>query len=253
MSVALDLAAGLDPVVFSSDVLGMTPDEWQAGVLRSQSPRLLMNCARQSGKSTVAAVLALHTALYKPKSLTLMVSPSQRQSTELYRKVQDLVDEMPAAPGFREDTKTSATLDNGSRVVSLPSSEATIRGYSGVDLLIEDEAARVPDDLFVATRPMLATSNGRHVLMSTPWGMRGHFFDAWQQGAPWEIVKVDAYDCPRISREFLEEERRVLGDLWFRSEYLCEFTDTVDNVFRFDDVARAITDDVTPLFGMVAS
>lgn len=252
--LATDLAAALDPVVFAEDVLAIQPDAWQRNVLRSSSGRLLLNCSRQSGKSTTAAVMALHRALYHPSSLVLLVSPSLRQSSELFRKVTDLVNALPYRPALPEDNKLSLTLENRSRIVSLPSSEATIRGYSGVDLIIEDEASRVSDALYVAIRPMLAVSNGRLVLMSTPFGKRGHFYEAWESGgADWERTRITAYDCPRISPAFLEEEKRTLGPLWFRSEYLCEFTETVDSVFKHDDILAAMSENIVPLFPEVRS
>jgi hypothetical protein len=58
-----------------------------------------------------------------------------------------------------------------------------------------------------------------------------------------------AYDCPRIPRQFLDEERAALGDWWFNQEYLCEFTDTIDSVFSYEHVMGAISADVQPLFG----
>lgn len=239
-----------DPVVFSRDRLGIIPDPWQAQVLRSTSKQMLLNCSRQAGKSTTAATLALHTAKNQPASLTILVSPSLRQSSELFRKVADLVDRMKLPPTLIEDNKLSMTLANRSRIVSLPGSEGTIRGYSAVDLIIGDEASRIDDALFYAVRPMLAVSGGRLILMSTPFGKRGVFYEMWENGGDtWERFKVTAYDVPRITDEFLAEERKTMGPMWFASEYLCEFTETVDAVFRHDDVMGALTPSVTPLFG----
>ncbi len=62
-------------------------------------------------------------------------------------------------------------------------------------------------------------------------------------------IEVSALDCPRISDDFLEQERQALGDLWFRQEYGCEFLETIDQVFRYDDIERALSDEVEPLFG----
>lgn len=107
-------------------------------------------------------------------------------------------------------------LQNGSRIVSLPGKEETIRGYSGVRLLVVDEAARVPDSLYYSVRPMLAVSGGRLVCLSTPFGKRGFFHQEWIEGHGWERVKITADQCPRISKAFLEEERRSLGDWWYR-------------------------------------
>jgi hypothetical protein len=140
-------------------------------------------------------------------------------------------------------------MDNGSRIIALPGTEPTVRGYSGVDLLVIDEASRVQDELYYSVRPMLAVSGGRLIALTTPFGKRGFFHAAWTEGTEWERIKIVAYDCPRISRAFLEEERRTLPPLWFQSEYLCEFVDTVDQVFASSDVLGAVSGAVEPLFG----
>jgi len=95
---------------------------------------------------------------------------------------------------------------------------------------------------------MLAVSGGRLVLMSTPFGKRGHFFEAWSNAPEWEKVMIPAPQCPRITPEFLEEERRALGEWWWRQEYMCEFTETIDQVFSYDLVMSAISNEVKPLF-----
>jgi len=245
-----DLLHDLDASRFAREALGINLDPWQEQVLTSASKRVLLNCSRQSGKSTTSAALALHTAVYRPASLTLMVSPSLRQSNELFRKWRTLAEQMPSPLSMTQDTSTSSTLANSSRVVSLPSSEATIRGYSAVDLLLFDEVSRVPDDLYQACRPMVAVSNGSIVAMSTPWGKRGWWYSTWESGPMWERVLVTATDVPRISTTFLEEERVSLPPLVFASEYGCEFVDTQDSVFRSEDIDRALTPSITPLFGV---
>ena len=248
--MAQDLRLALDPAAFAAERLGFRPDPWQHQVLGWSGKRLLLNCSRQSGKSTTTAILALHRAIFHHGSLILLVSPSIRQSGELFRKVVDF-NALLGGPRPAESNKLSMTIANGSRIVSLPSSEATVRGFSGAALIIEDEASRVPDDLYRAMRPMLAVSGGRLFLMSTPFGKRGHFFDEWTQGQGWERVTVKAEQCPRISSEFLEEERRSIGDWWFRQEYCCEFVETTDSVFTYDMIAASMTDEVEPLFRVV--
>ena len=248
--LADDLKHALDPSLFASEVLGIAPDAWQAEVLKSNAKRQILNCCRQSGKSTIAAIMSLQRVLFFPGSLVLLVSPSLRQSSELFRKVSDFLGLLDERPRLLEDNKLSLALDNGSRVVSLPSKEGTVRGYSGVSLIIEDEAARVPDDLYRAIRPMLAVSGGQIVLMSTPFGKRGHFFDEWENGADtWYRTRIVAAECPRISDEFLEEEKAALGSHWYAQEYECRFVETVDHVFGYDLVMSAISSDVKPLFG----
>ena len=124
-----------------------------------------------------------------------------------------------------------------------------MRGFSGVSLLVVDEAARVPDELYFAVRPMLAVSGGRLVALSTPFGKRGFFFKEWSEGGPsWSRVRVTAEECPRIRPEFLAEERRSLGDLWYRQEYQTDFVETTDQVFSYEHVTGALDPGVLPLF-----
>jgi hypothetical protein len=146
------------------------------------------------------------------------------------------------------DNELSLLLPNRSRIVGVPGNESTVRGFSAVSLLLVDEAARVEDELYLAARPMLAVSNGTLWLMSTPFGKRGFFYETWVAGGPeWERVRVPADECPRIGRGFLEEERRTMGERWYRQEYQCEFVDPVGGVFVPEVVERAITPEVKPL------
>ncbi len=249
MTLAADLALALDPVRFAERA-GIEPDPWQAGVLRSTAPRLLLNCSRQSGKSTITATLAVHTALYEPGALVLLLSPSLRQSGELFKKALTVYRAVgrPVAP--EAETRLTLELENGSRVVSLPGTEQTVRGFSGVRLLLIDEASRVADSLYYAIRPMVAVSGGRVIAMSTPFGRRGFFHHEWAEGgAAWQRVEVTAHDVPRISETFLAEERASMP-LWvYQQEYECVFGETVDHVFGYDLVMRALSPDVAPLFG----
>ena len=228
--------------------LGLDLDPWQREVLQEPWKRALLNVTRQGGKSTVAAILGLYEALYRPASLTLIVSPSDRQSGELFRKLVTLRDTLPQDFVLLEDTKRSMSVRGGGRVASLPGSEATIRGFSAATLIVEDEAARVDDDLYLSVRPMLATTDGRLLLMSTPFGKRGHFWREWSEGSVWRKVRVPAGAIPRITAGFLEDERAAMGEWWYQQEYLTEFVQSDDVFFREDVVRDAITSDVKPLF-----
>ncbi len=247
--LAEDLRAALDPGEIMRRA-GLTPDTWQVDLLRSRAPRSLLLCTRQAGKSTVTACAALHEALYRPPALVLLLSPSLRQSGELFRKVMSFYTLFTKTAPSAGESALRLDLANGSRIVSLPGKEETVRGYSGVSLLILDEAARVPDDLYYSVRPMLAVSGGRLIGLSTPFGKRGWFHASWTDGAAdWQRVKVTARDCPRISSAFLAEERTALGDFWYRQEYMCEFTETIDQVFGYDLVNAALSPGIEPLFG----
>ena len=146
------------------------------------------------------------------------------------------------------DNEISLLFPNESRIVGLPGSECTVRGFSAVSLMVIDEAARVPEDLYKAVTPMLAIGEGALWLMSTPWGRRGFFWEAWAHGGPrWERFSVKATDCPRISRKFLEDEHASVGERWFGQEYLCEFVDVNDGVFNRELVEAALSKKLKPL------
>ena len=188
-SLAADLALALDPVRLAQ-AAGITPDPWQRAVLSSHAPRILLNVTRQGGKSTISSLLAVHTAVYVPESLILLVSPSLRQSAELFRKCLTTYRGLQRPVPASAETQLKLELENGSRIVSLPGQESTLRGYSSVTLLCIDEAARVEDPLYYSLRPMLAVSGGRVICMSTPWGRRrcahGLARRSWSKsGAAW--------------------------------------------------------------------
>ena len=249
-ALARDLALALDAVAFAR-AAGLEPDPWQARILRSAARRTMLNCSRQAGKSTVTSLLALHTALYVPGSLILILAPALRQSQELFRKVKQHASACNIPnEAIEAETSLRIELANGARIETLPGKEGTIRGFSAVSLLIVDEASRVPDELYRAVRPMLAVSGGRLALLSSPFGKRGFFYEEWHGGGPlWERIEVPATQIPRISADFLAEERRALGP-WYDQEYMCQFLDTQFQLYSTSDIDAAIRSDVAPLFGV---
>jgi hypothetical protein len=200
----------------------------------------------------MAALIALYKALTCPGSLVLVLAPSERQAKELFDKVAALHRTLGHPVPAESYRKLGMELANRSRIEALPGSEKTIRGFSGVDLLILDEAARVDDALYFAVRPMLAVSSGALMMLSTPYGKRGAFFEEWTNGIGWERYEVSAGEVPRISGEFLEQERQSLPARIFRQEYECSFEDVDDQVFGYELVDGAITSEVAPLFESVA-
>jgi Terminase large subunit, T4likevirus-type, N-terminal len=203
---------------------GLTPDPWQRDFLFARDRQVLLNCSRQSGKSTVVSALALHAALFTPGGLVLLLSPSQRQSAEIFRKVHDAYVALKRPIPATYESQLRLELANGARVMCLPGREETIRSFGGVTLLVLDEAARIPDQLYRSVRPMLAVSRGRLVALSTPFGQRGWFYDEWRGDGPWKRVQVTWRDCPRITAEFIAEETRSMGRAWVAQEYEASFT-----------------------------
>jgi hypothetical protein len=244
-----DIRLALDRVAFA-EALGINPDGWQRDLLRSPSARILLNCSRQSGKSTMSAVIALHRALYHPGSLILCLAPALRQSQELFSKIASFYRNLGRPVSPIGERKLSLELENGSRIITLPGTEKTIRGFSGVSLLIVDEAARVEDELYFALRPMLAVSGGALIMLSTPYGQRGIFYEEWTHGGSreWQRFRVSAEQVPRISPEFLSEERRALGSRWFEQEYECVFGELEGAVFSREAIDRMFDTEYKLLF-----
>jgi hypothetical protein len=246
-ALALDLAQHMDAAVMARR-LGLDPDPWQAEVLSSAERRILMCCCRQSGKSTVASVVAVHDAVYEPRSLVLLISPTMRQSGEVFQKCMAAYAGIGKPVASETETALSLRLENGSRIVSLPGNASTVRGYSGVRLVVIDEAAWTDEDLPAALWPMLAVSGGRTVALSTPNGKRGWFWEAWESGGQsWKRFKVTADEVSRIPRQYLNEERLRLGERAYRQEYQCEFLEKTGQAFSLASINAAFDRELEPL------
>lgn len=244
-----ELRQGADLVRFARERLGLEPDPEQAALLNAGGGHLILNCSRQWGKSTLTAAKAVHKAYFFQGSLTVVVSPSGRQSAEFVRKATEFVRRLGIRPRGDGHNEISLLFPNGSRIVGLPGTEATVRGFSALALLLIDEAARVTDEQYYALRPMLAVSGGDLWLMSTPNGKRGFFWEVWSKGGPeWRRVSVPATQCLRIPASFLEGERRAMGELWFRQEYLCEFIDLENALFDREAIERAVKPEIHRLW-----
>lgn len=248
---ALRLAS--NRVAFAKEC-GLTElDPWQEKALRSSASRMAFNCSRQVGKTTLGAVIALHTCLYEPGSLVLGVAPSLRQSQELFFKLLGYYRNLGQPIPPTAESRLSLELENGSRFIALPGSESTTRGFSAVRLLLLDEASRISDSMYSGLRPMLAVSGGRLITMSTPWGKRGWWYLSWESDEAWERYEIPATSCPRIPASFLAEERQALGDAIYSQEYECQFLSSSLAFFTMSEVEEAFDPTIQPLFSPPAS
>jgi hypothetical protein len=219
--------------------LGIEPDPWQIEVLASDHPRKILCCGRQTGKSTVGAVLALHRALTRPGSTVLIVAPGERQAKLLFSKAKRLY-EMAGHPlPAHSERRTGLELRNGSIIEALPAVERTTRGYS-VDLLVVDEAAAVPDMDYHGILPALIATRGEQVLLSTPRGRRGFFYELWHSDDEWQRMMVRSDEVGRIREEDLEVFRHTMPEQFFRQEFFCEWLDTEGALFSTDDIEAAL-------------
>jgi len=221
---------------------GLDLDPWQAQVADGTAQTTIICCTRQAGKTEINAALVANMLETRERSLTLILAPSERQSQELLIKSRAYIDWDYVRP--QSVAAKSVVLQNGSRAFALPGAdERTIRGFSAPDLIIVDEAAMASDDLYYAIRPMIATNNtkARVIILSSPKGRRGFFFEEFHAPDDPNVlkIKITADDIPRISQEFLDQERRRMPEWLFRQEYYCEFVDNEMQVFGTDLVGAA--------------
>lgn len=277
-TLARTLAAALDPVSYLES-LGIGPYHWQREALNPSIRRLIFLAARQAGKSTIVAAKTMHRAKHNANFLSLIICPSQDQSKELVKKIDQFINLDRALPELIRDSTFEKEFANGSRIVALPGSERSVRSYSGPGMIIIDEAARVLDETYMALRPMMTGADTELVLMSTPAGKRGFFFREWDQGTGWTKIEVNvafryregklvdgppeaeyraqrakdgvsAYYSPRHTREFLEQELSTTPEYWFLQEYGCQFVDPENQIFSYDLIKDAlVSGQREPFFG----
>lgn len=249
MSLATHVAAALDPAEFARQA-GKPPDPWQERALRSlQRPdgRVIVVAGRQTGKSTVAAIAALSVALHEAPALVLLVAPAQDQSAELFKTAVTLYRALGSPVPASQQSSLRLELVNGSRIYALPGSETSARGYAGVKLAVLDEAARIPEELLAAVVPSVATSRGRLLAISTPSFASTWFYETWRGSEPgWVRFHVPSTECRRIPKAFLQEQRRLRGEFYWKTEFLAEFVEEESKAFTHQHVEAALDPEVRP-------
>jgi Terminase large subunit, T4likevirus-type, N-terminal len=221
MSQVKDLAYAIDPALWVRKVLGVEPAPWQAQFLRApRGASIIVLTARQVGKTTAAAWAIAHCMLFMPNGLSVIACPAVRQSAEAVRRVRDIL--VMVGAELRTDNVYALELKNGSRVLALPGSDDSIRGLTVDGWIVADEAARLSEDLISALRPMRARRpQARFAMLSTAWSRTDPFWTIWAgDDQSWIRLKATS-DIPGLfATEFLEQERRALGENVFNREYL---------------------------------
>ena len=236
-----------DPVAFVEkyDAEKRIADPWQAKILRSTGRNIIVSCGRQTGKTHTIGWKAAHHAASTRRGKAIFLSKTERQSINLMAVSRDLIRD--AGLGVETDNKTYMEFTNGCEMYALPGSEKNVRGFYGVTLLVVDEAAYTSNSLYHTIEPMVAISGGQTILLSTPAGKIGYFYDIFSgDDERWERYRVTAYDCPRYDPEWLEWKRQTVPEDFWKREYLAEFTAPVNAVFNPDDIEAMFIDEEPP-------
>jgi len=238
---------------FVNELLPIDPYPYQREFIMSEANRRAAICARQVGKTEMCAADAIYHAYDESDSTILIVAPTQRQSSEMFRRVGEQLRGIENKNerfdlDITRETQTQIEFGNNSRIVCLPSGTdgSNIRGYSA-DMVIADEAAFIPDEIFTSViLPMLATTEGTLALASTPFGKSGFLYDeAWlnRDDDRWHVVHISAKESPNVPDSFVEEQRGTLTDTEFRQEILGEFVESGEKYLPTDIVMPCVRDD----------
>jgi hypothetical protein len=210
-------------------------DDWQKEIMNTEG-NIALRSGRQVGKSTVISILAGDYAVKNPNKVIMVIASVERQAYLLFEKILIYLEGKyrDKINSRKKPTKSRVSLKNGSIIYCLPTGLAGygIRGYT-IDLLIADEAAFIPDNVFSAVTPAIATRIDRGakiVLLSTPHGKKGYFARAFNDDS-FKTFHISSEECPRINKEFLEQEKRRMSKREYAQEYLGEFVDELMQFF----------------------
>ena len=205
----------------------------------SEAQRIAFRSGRQVGKTTTTAIKAIHHAINGNNRQVLILSPTMRQSSLMFRKIRAYCQHPMIKEKIVSESQTMIIFDNHSEIHSLPGNNPdTVRGFSPT-LLIIDEAAFVKDDVYVAVEPSLAATNGQMILISTPFGKRGRFYQAFGDDT-FEKYHVRSIDSPLITESFLSGQISSKTELEYKQEYEGEFLEEQDTYFPRELVLNCI-------------
>jgi len=225
---------------YCKEKFGIQPDKWQLRLLEAKK-NVVIRAGRQVGKSTGVALKAFFYALENPDKTILIVAASQRQSGLLFEKVKSLFVEAEPELIAEDPTLTRLILKNGTRIYSLPAGRTgyAIRGFS-IDLLIADEAAFISEAVWVALIPMLAVTQGKLILLSTPFGKGGYFYECFGD-KDYIHFHINSEHCPRIPKTFLDKEKARMSKMEYAQEYLGEFIEEFTQFFKTELIKKSCT------------
>jgi hypothetical protein len=226
-----------DPVRFIDDFAPFRLLPYQEAMVREvhARPYVALICSRQVGKSAIASYYATWYAYTHPGSTILIIAAVERQAALDLEMIRTFVLGSPLlSTSLLEISQTFVRLSTNAKVYSLPAGAegATIRGFAA-DVVLLDEAARIPEEVYNAVLPMISTKrDAKLVLATTPRGMSGFVWNATRSPI-WKVVTVKATDSSLISAEYLEEMKRTMPEDAFRMEFLAEFVDESTSAFPF--------------------
>ena len=229
-----------NPTLFAQLILDFKPFSYQEKLLNDPAKRVIACMGRQTGKTTTIATKAIHYAFTHPKTTTLIISPSLRQSMIMFDKILTFTHSNPLLrKSITRKTRTIIQLTNNSTIIALPCSEHMLRGYTA-HLAICDEASFIPETIITEILfPMLSTTNGTAIFLSTPWDKNHFFYKAFLNPA-YSTHKIPSAENPLIPQAFLAEMQQNMTTEAYKREYLAEFTEAASSYFPQELIRQCI-------------
>jgi len=240
-----ELRWALDPVKWAWDECGILLDPWQKTVMTTDAKRLILNNCRQSGKTEIVILKALHNFVFKKDYFTVVGSVKFDISKEMIKRIKKYYNALDYAPPLVSENMTVLESDIGSRILAISGDEDRNRGLASVNYLVLDEAALCSEDLLSSVVPFVANVNGTIALLSTPKGMTKHFFPRiWFEDPGWLKIQISGKDVPRFAPGFLDEQRRTLGQYLYQAEYENKFLNPQDSALAYIDINNLFTSEI---------
>lgn len=200
--------------------------------------------ARQIGMSTAMCFEAIKMATEK-RSNILILSTTERQSMEIVDRIQSLLDIFKRAVDLKliRESRSEIMFPNRSKIISLPASPSSVRGYSGHVFL--DEFAFHKDSKAIWTAMLPIISKGYSVrIVSTPAGKSGKFYELWEAADEIGLSKhkIDIYDAIKDGLKIdIELFKRTMDPDSFAQEFECQFIDEAFSYFPLEMIYNSIS------------
>lgn len=197
-----------------------------------ENRKVILMEGRQQGKTTTSAAYILWYTLFQGSKTVAILANKASAAREVLYRYQLMYENLPIwlQQGVTTWNKGDIALENGSIVFTSATSRAGIRGKS-VNLLYVDETAIIPNNLaeefFTAVYPTISAGETTKILLSsTPLGYN-HFWKFWNDAQNDRNGFVPLFipysEIPGRDEAWAEEQRKLLGELRFNQEVLCNF------------------------------
>ncbi len=221
----------------------MILDKWQKEVMKTKG-NMCLRSGRQVGKSTVIGMKSAKYALENPNKLIMVISKTERQAGLLFSKIQFNLMQLGRIQikrGKDRPTKHKISLKNGSTIHCLPAGDTGfgIMGFT-IDLLIADEAAFIPEEVWNSIIPALAITRGCIWLLSTPFLKEGYYYNCFED-PDFTAFHTSSEDCPRKDEEFLARQKAIRTKAQYAQMYLGEFIDEFTRFFPEELIMNCCT------------